>query len=140
MSKFYIAIVTLIMATLAMAQDKPRDPTVISFDSLTAEQVVAAKDFRQNQGEVRTQEWAVLQPLFPRYHTTETGPNQVRVVEEPSVIMTTTDLGSLLGEPTSKTTDRWTYSLGWIEGRHHMVSFGIEGNQVHPLGYRIINP
>ena len=140
MSKKYIAIVTLIMATLAMAQDKPRDPTVFSIDSLTAEQVVAAKDFRQKQGEVRTQEWAVLEPLFPRYHTTDTGPNQVRVVEGPSVIMTTADLVSLLGEPTSKTNTTWTYSLGWIGDNHHMISFTIDNDQVGPAGYRILNP
>ena len=102
--------------------------------------MAAAKEFRQKQGQVRTQEWAVLQSLFPRYHTTETSPNQVRVVEEPSVIMTSGDLVSLLGEPTAKTNTTWTYSLGWIGGNHHMIAFTIDRDQIGPAGYRILNP
>lgn len=130
----------LIMAIIAMAQNEPREPTVFSFDSLTAEQVVAAEEFREKQGDIRTREWAPVEPLFPHYHTTESGPNQVRVVKEPTVIMTTADLVSLLGEPTNKTNMTWTYSLGWIDDNHHMISFAIDNDQVGPAGYRIINP
>ena len=140
MNRIYIAIIALIMAPLAMAQYEPQPPTVFSSTALTAEQVAAAKDFKEKRGDVRTQEWATLQPLFPRYHTTDAAPNQVRVVEHPSVIMTTADLVSLLGEPTTKTNATWTYSLGWIGDNHHMISFTIDNEQVGPAGYRILNP
>ena len=140
MSKIYIAILTLIMAALAMAQNEPQAPTVFSFTALTAEQVAAAKDFKEKQDDVRTQAWATLQPLFPRYHTIDAAPNLARVVEHPSVMMTTADLVSLLGEPTSKTNATWTYSLGWIGDNHHMISFTIDNDQVGPAGYRILNP
>ena len=128
------------MVPLAMAQYEPQAPTVFSSAALTAEQVAAAKDFKEKRGDVRTQEWATLESLFPRYHTTDAGPNQVRVAKEPNVIMTTADLVSLLGEPTSKTNATWTYSLGWIGDNYHMISFTIDNDQVGPAGYRILNP
>ena len=140
MRNIFIATVTFIMAALAMAQNEPLAPTAFSSASLTAEQVVAAKEFREKQGEVRTQEWATLQPLFPRYHTINGESNQIRVVKEPNMIMTTAELVSLLGEPTSKTNSTWTYSLGWIGDNHHMISFTIDNDQVGPAGYRILNP
>lgn len=136
----FITLVTLTMAPLAMAQNEPQAPTIFSSTTLTAEQVASAKEFREKQGDVRTQEWSTLQPLFPRYHTIEAAPSQVRVVEHPSVMMTTADLVSLLGEPTTKTNATWTYSLGWIGDNHHMISFTIDNDQVGPAGYRILNP
>ena len=97
MRNIFITLVTLTMAPLAMAQNEPPAPTIFSFTTLTAEQVASAKEFREKQGDARTQEWSTLQPLFPRYHTIEAAPSQVRVVEHPSVMMTTADLVSLLG-------------------------------------------
>ena len=128
------------MAPLAMAQNEPQAPTVFSSAALTAEQVAASKDFKEKQNDIRMQEWATLQPLFPRYHTIDAAPYQVRVVEHPSVIMTTADLVSLLGEPTIIKNATWTYSLGWIGDNHHMISFTIDNDQVGPAGYRILNP
>ena len=54
--------------------------------------------------------------------------------------MTTADLISLLGEPTTIKNATWTYSLGWIGDNHHMISFNIDNDQVGPAGYRILNP
>ena len=140
MNKISVAIITLIMAPLAMAQNEPQASTVFSSAALTADQVAAAKDFKEKRGDVRTQGWATLQLLFPRYHTTDEAPYQVRVVEHPSVIMTTADLISLLGEPTTIKNATWTYSLGWIGDNNHMISFIIDNDQVGPAGYRILNP